>query len=64
MMESKCPYCSEDSEGYVKMHGAFSISNPFHRGEYYLTCGKSKPRKINYCFMCGRNLRSEQEGKS
>lgn len=39
------------------MIGAFCISNPFHRGEYYINGGKLKPRKINYCPMCGRELK-------
>ena len=51
-----CEYCNEDRYGYRKMLGAFSIYNPFHGYEYYLNCGKAKPRKINYCPVCGRKL--------
>lgn len=51
-----CEYCQEDSEGFRKVLGAFSIIDPFHRGEYYLNAGKAKPRKINFCPMCGRKL--------
>ena len=58
MMEPKlCPFCHEDREGYYKMLGAFYISNPFHRGEYYINCGHAKPRKINFCPLCGRELK-------
>ena len=55
-----CEYCNEDRYGYRKMLGAFSIYNPFHGYEYYLNCGKVKPRKINYCPMCGRKLGGDE----
>lgn len=58
-----CPFCHEDREGYFKMIGAFFISNPFHRGEYYMNGGKMKPRKINFCPMCGRSLYAGEEDK-
>ena len=58
-----CPFCHEDREGYYKMIGPFYISNPFSRGEYYLNGGKMKPRKINFCPMCGRSLCSGEEDK-
>lgn len=51
-----CPFCHEDSEGYKSMIGPFYISNPFSKGKYYLNGGKLKPRKINYCPMCGRSF--------
>lgn len=51
-----CVYCEEDSEGYRKTLGAFSITNPFHRGEYFLNTGHCKPRQIYFCPMCGRKL--------
>lgn len=58
-----CPFCHEDEEGYVKALGAFCIYSPFHNGEYYLNCGKAKPRRINFCPMCGRNLNPKKEIK-
>ena len=51
----------EHREGYYKMIGSFYISNPFSRGEYYLNGGKMKPRKINFCPMCGRSLCAGEE---
>ena len=51
-----CVYCEEDSEGYRKTLGAFSITNPFHRGEYFLNTGHCKPRQIYFCPMCGRKF--------
>ena len=56
-----CPFCHEDREGYYKMIGPFYISNPFSKGEYYLNGGKMKPRKINYCPMCGRGFAGEED---
>lgn len=59
-MELKaCPFCHEDGEGYYTMLGAFFLSNPFHKGEYYLNGGKLKPRKISFCPVCGRKLSKE-----
>ena len=55
-MEPECDFCTEDKDGYVKKMGAFSISEPFHKGEYYLRTKHCKPRKINFCPMCGRKL--------
>lgn len=55
--DNLCPFCHEDREGYYKMIGAFYISNPFHRDEYYINGGKLKPRKINFCPMCGGKLK-------
>ena len=56
-----CQFCHEDREGYDKMIGPFYISNPFSKGEYYLNGGKMKPRKINYCPMCGRGFAGEED---
>ena len=56
-----CQFCHEDREGYYKMIGPFYISNPFSRGEYYLNGGKMKPRKINFCPMCGRGFAGEED---
>ena len=56
-----CPFCHEDREGYYKMIGPFYISNPFSSGEYYLNGGKMKPRKINFCPMCGRGFAGEED---
>ena len=55
-LEPECDFCTEDKDGYVKKMGAFSISEPFHKGEYYLRTKHCKPRKINFCPMCGRKL--------
>ena len=56
-----CQFCHEDRDGYYKMIGPFYISNPFSKGEYYLNGGKMKPRKINYCPMCGRGFAGEED---
>ena len=56
-----CQFCHEDGDGYYKMIGSFYISNPFSKGEYYLNGGKMKPRKINYCPMCGRGFAGEED---
>lgn len=62
-MELKpCAYCNEDNEGFYALLGGFYITNPFHKGEHYLNGGKLKPRKINYCPMCGRDLNSRAKG--
>lgn len=53
---SVCEFCTEDKDGYVKKIGAFSLSEPFHKGEYFLCTKHCKPRKINFCPMCGRKL--------
>lgn len=52
-----CSFCHEDREGFTSILGSFYISKPFYKGEYYLNGGKLKPRKINYCPMCGRELK-------
>lgn len=46
----KCPYCTPDSEGYVRKFGAFSIHNGF------LGTGHCKPAEIKYCPECARPL--------
>jgi hypothetical protein len=51
-----CDYCREDSEGYRLAFGAFSIHNPFHNGEWEISTGHCKPRRIYFCPMCGRKL--------
>ena len=56
-----CQFCHEDRDGYYNMIGSFYISNPFSKGEYYLNGGKMKPRKINYCPMCGRGFAGEED---
>ena len=56
-----CQFCHEDRDGYYKMIGSFYISNPFSKCEYYLNGGKMKPRKINYCPMCGRGFAGEED---
>lgn len=59
LLQEDCRFCNEDIDGYRKVLGAFSISNPFHGRDFYLNAGKLKPRKINFCFMCGRRLSME-----
>lgn len=51
-----CEYCLEDSEGYRRGFGAFSLHNPFHANEWEISTGHCKPRKIYFCPMCGRQL--------
>lgn len=51
-----CEYCKEDSEGFRRMFGAFSLVNPFHGKTWQIHAGKCKPREINFCPMCGRRL--------
>jgi hypothetical protein len=56
MPNEKCPYCHEDADGYTKTFGMFSLhQNKFDGWQLY--AGKGKPRQINYCPMCGRELR-------
>ena len=50
---SGCPYCKEDSDGYVQKFGAYSIQN----GE--LTTGHCKPQKIKFCPHCSSPLTDE-----
>lgn len=56
-----CEYCKEDNEGYRKMFGAFSITNPFHGNEWFINTGHCKPRQICFCPMCGRRLPVQPE---
>ena len=56
--ERGCEYCKEDGNGYRKMIGAFSITNPFHGDVWNLETRHCKPRQINFCPMCGRRLYS------
>ena len=58
-----CEYCKEDKEGYRKMFGAFSITNPFHGSEWLITTGHCKPRQICFCPMCGRRLPQPPKGE-
>ena len=58
-----CEYCKEDREGYRKMFGAFSITNPFHGSEWLITTGHCKPRQICFCPMCGRKLPQPPKGE-
>ena len=51
-----CEYCKEDSEGYRKMLGAFSITNPFHGSAWNIETCHCKPRQIYFCPMCGRKF--------
>ena len=58
-----CQYCKEDGEGYRKMFGAFSITNPFHGNEWLINTGHCKPRQIYFCPMCGRKLPKPPKGE-
>ena len=58
-----CEYCNEDSEGYRKMIGAFSITNPFHGNVWNIETRHCKPRKIYFCPMCGRRLPKPPKGE-
>lgn len=51
-----CEYCKEDNEGFRRMFGAFSITNPYHGADWLINSTKVKPRKISFCPMCGRSL--------
>ena len=58
-----CEYCSEDSDGYRKMIGAFSITNPFHGNVWNIETRHCKPRQIYFCPMCGRRLHQPPKGE-
>ena len=58
-----CEYCSEDSDGYRKMIGAFSITNPFHGNVWNIETHRCKPRQIYFCPMCGRRLTKPLKGE-
>lgn len=63
--ENGCDYCKKDSEGYVRMFGAFALHHGTfgeQRNNVYLHCGrKVKSRQINFCPMCGRDLRRKND---
>ena len=58
-----CEYCNEGSEGYRKMIGAFSITNPFHGSVWNIETCHCKPRQIYFCPMCGRKLPQPPKGE-
>ena len=58
-----CEYCSEDGDGYRKMIGAFSITNPFHGNVWNIETRNCKPRQIYFCPMCGRRLTKPLKGE-
>ena len=58
-----CEYCNEDSDGYRKMLGAFSITNPFHGNVWNIETCHCKPRQIYFCPMCGRRLPKPPKGE-
>ena len=58
-----CEYCKEDSEGFRRMFGAFSLVNPFHGKTWQIHAGRCKPREINFCPMCGRRLPQPPKGE-
>lgn len=55
--EKGCPWCKEDSEGYVRKAGAYSIHNGM------LTTGHCKPIGIKYCPWCGRKIKTAMPGE-
>ena len=58
-----CEYCKEDNEGYRKMFGAFSITNPFQGNVWNIEPRHCKPRQIYFCPMCGRKLPQLPKGE-
>lgn len=58
-----CEYCNEDGDGYRKMIGAFSITNPFHGNVWNIETRHCKPRQIYFCPMCGRRLPQPPKGE-
>ena len=60
---SGCEYCQEDSEGFRRAFGAFSLVNPFHGKTWQIHAGKCKPREIYFCPMCGRRLPQPPKGE-
>ena len=58
-----CEYCKDDSEGYRKMLGAFSVTNPFHGSVWNIETCHCKPRQIYFCPMCGRKLPHPPKGE-
>ena len=58
-----CEYRKEVSEGYRKMLGAFSITNPFHGNVWNIETCHCKPRQIYFCPMCGRKLPQPPKGE-
>lgn len=58
-----CEYCKEDNEGYRKMIGAFSITNPFHGNVWNIETRHCKQRQIYFCPMCGRRLPQPPKGE-
>ena len=58
-----CEYCKEDNEGYRKMFGAFSITNPFHGNVWNIEIRHCKPRQIYFCPICGRRLPQPLKGE-
>ena len=55
-VKNSCDYCQEDADGYMRMFGAFAITNPFHGKEWFLETAHCKPRNIFFCPKCGRKL--------
>lgn len=58
-----CEYCKEDNEGFRRMFGAFSITNPFHGNAWNIETRNCKPRQIYFCPMCGRRLPQPPKGE-
>lgn len=63
MKATGCEYCQEDGEGYRRMIGAFSITNPFHGKVWQIETAHCKPRQIFFCPMCGRKLAEPPKGE-
>ena len=51
-----CDYCQEDVDGYRKMMGFCSITNPFHGSTWQIATPHCRPIQIFFCPMCGRKL--------
>lgn len=56
-MNDKCPYCNPDKDGYVQAFGAFYLNLK----DNTLCTGHCKPRDIDYCPKCGRNLHDDKD---
>lgn len=58
-----CEYCKADNEGFRRVFGAFSITNPFHGNVWNIETRHCKPRQIYFCPMCGRKLPEPPKGE-
>ena len=58
-----CDYCQEDADGYRKMMGSCSITNPFHGSSWQISIPHNRPIQIFYCPICGRKLDEPPKGE-